>query len=321
MCTYKFRVELSKKIGIKSVISEKNLSIPFEYKNFYYERNLNWFFEDNLPGAIYKCEIICRYVFERIIFPGYSFPSIKHPNMKSPFSDRFLTLDGYNEELKVAFEHDGDQHIQSDYIKALDKEKDKYCIEFGIILIRIPQLFSSTKIENLVSLILNQLLQNGLKLKIVNSLNAISKIIYDYILKVDQSIIDDKLIEIKEVFSHIPQYCIEKYFYITEGTSMRIMVKIREKSSQRIKTFRYTNKIIFAEKVINHFESVKENKIVPPSRKVINIRTGEIFNSMVEGSKSIGKPIMYLADRLIPVRKTGKPRVKKNDSGFELYNG
>jgi len=73
-----------------------------------------------------------------------------------------LELDGYNEELNLAFEYDGEYHYKKHHKgsektfqdqKKRDKLKTKICKEKGVILIRIPY----TEKNNLESFIKNKL--------------------------------------------------------------------------------------------------------------------------------------------------------------------
>lgn len=107
-------------------------------------------------------ERLCRYVFERIF--------------KLPFSKirpiwlNKLELDGYNEDLKIAFEHQGRQHylensqFYSVEVQQRDKVKRQLCIELGIILIEIPELFSMISVDTLVDYVVNKLVENDVDL-------------------------------------------------------------------------------------------------------------------------------------------------------------
>lgn len=75
------------------------------------------------------------------------FPTVRPKFLRNPETGRNLELDGYCEELKLAFEYDGRLHYESwdeDDPEPLaktqerDKLKDKLCEENDIILIRIP---------------------------------------------------------------------------------------------------------------------------------------------------------------------------------------
>ena len=70
-----------------------------------------------------------------------------------------MELDGFNEELKVAFEYNGEQHYiknrfnddrDLDYIKWKDNLKAKRCEENGIKLIVIPYLIREDKLKEYI---------------------------------------------------------------------------------------------------------------------------------------------------------------------------
>jgi len=76
-----------------------------------------------------------------------SFPNVRPNFLKNPQTGRNLELDGYCEELKLAFEYDGRQHYEPwnknkpeelIEVQKRDKLKDKLCKENDITLIRIP---------------------------------------------------------------------------------------------------------------------------------------------------------------------------------------
>lgn len=96
-------------------------------------------------------ERICREVFE-ILF-NKSFPKTKPSWLKG------LELDGFCQELKLAFEHNGEQHYRKTkqfkinnsllrLIKKRDSDKQKLCTQNGVTLVVIPQLFVLTKNVN-----------------------------------------------------------------------------------------------------------------------------------------------------------------------------
>lgn len=65
------------------------------------------------------------------------------------FQDKRLELDGYCEEIGIAFEHDGDQHFRHikrfhnyftlDQLQSMDRAKDSLCKQKGIILLRFKE--------------------------------------------------------------------------------------------------------------------------------------------------------------------------------------
>jgi hypothetical protein len=79
-----------------------------------------------------------------------------------------LELDGYNEKLKIAFEHQGEHHYttRTHYIKnneklakrkATDKLKRKLCREKDILLLVVPELGTRLKVENLEEFLINEI--------------------------------------------------------------------------------------------------------------------------------------------------------------------
>lgn len=97
-------------------------------------------------GPMHKKEEECRTIFEKMF--KRKFPSRRPSFLKNKETNGNLELDGFCEELKLAFEYDGEQHYKSisfgsndtslKYRQTLDKLKNKLCKEAGITLIRIP---------------------------------------------------------------------------------------------------------------------------------------------------------------------------------------
>lgn len=316
--SYEFRRAKTLEFGLKGNLSDKNVPIPASYRGFEFERPLHWYFKDNLPNDNLKCEKICRFVFEKILFPGYTFDKLKHPKMKSPFSERLLELDGYNDLLKLAFEHDGDQHITDSYIRQKDVAKNRYAEQLGIILIRIPQLFTRVKIDNLITFILDQLLAKGYQINIALPKLELNEMIYQYILDDESHILEKKLSEFNGVMEELLDYRILKTKYCIYGMRTDLRVTIVERQTQRQFTFRFSNKLMFLEQVTRHFKKKSYQRVSGVPLMVINKSTGEIFPSYSAAAMSIGKKQTYLTARLSPEKKTGKPRLK-NNTDFELY--
>ncbi len=102
--------------------------------------------------VIRKSENIVREIFEKKF--NKSFKIIRPNFLKNPKTGRNLELDGYCEELKLAFEYDGRMHYEErvlnptikqikrhsnlSIIQERDKLKEKLCKQAGVILIRIP---------------------------------------------------------------------------------------------------------------------------------------------------------------------------------------
>jgi hypothetical protein len=115
-------------------------------------------------------ERICRSYFEAIF--GKPFTK-ERPVWCVGDKGFLLELDGYNEELKIAFEHQGKQHYiknslmsKSDkdleIIQKRDSKKRLLCKENGIILIEIPALGFYTKMEDLEDFIFEELSKNNI---------------------------------------------------------------------------------------------------------------------------------------------------------------
>lgn len=100
----------------------------------------------------------------RLFFESFfkkPFKSIRPNWNKNPKTNHNLELDGYNEELKIAFEHDGEHHFQVginfkthtltesdlEYQKYKDEQKKINCIKNGIILVNIPFLIRSQRTD------------------------------------------------------------------------------------------------------------------------------------------------------------------------------
>ncbi len=114
-------------------------------------------------------ERTCRLSFEKIF--GKNFNGIRPDWLKNNIGNK-MELDGYNEELKIAFEHQGRQHysttnVNHRYVKQStidnDKQKAEICKELGVKIIYIPEVFTDVKLDDLVSFIINQLENKNIK--------------------------------------------------------------------------------------------------------------------------------------------------------------
>lgn len=112
-------------------------------------------------------ERICREYFEQLF--GNKFPKTRPQWLKNS-RNNIMELDGYCNELNLAFEHNGKQHYsESKQFKTNikqriedDKLKHILCKEHNIFLIEIPELFTFTKFENLRKVIKDFLLKNNI---------------------------------------------------------------------------------------------------------------------------------------------------------------
>lgn len=109
-------------------------------------------------------EETCRYFFEKIFGKKFNKFTI------NGYGKRFV-LDGYCDELGIAFEHNGSQHYKNiDYFKnnvkkqkLYDKIKIKLCNDYNIKLLIIKELFSKMKLSYLEKEILNQCAKLNIK--------------------------------------------------------------------------------------------------------------------------------------------------------------
>ena len=98
------------------------------------------------PGET-QGEFLSRLALTEIYQKG--FPTCRPDFLKSPKTDSNLELDGYNEELEIAFEYNGKQHYefpnkyhksQKEFEEQVKRDifKFKQCELHGIYLINIP---------------------------------------------------------------------------------------------------------------------------------------------------------------------------------------
>lgn len=94
-----------------------------------------------------------------------------------------LELDGYNEQIGIAFEHQGEQHYttKSIYIKndqnltkriKVDKYKVKICKRNKVFLIQIPQVHDRIELANLADFIIDKCKEEGIRTHIVKPRNV-----------------------------------------------------------------------------------------------------------------------------------------------------
>ncbi len=114
-----------------------------------------------------KHESRCRAIFEKIY--KASFTSVR-PDFLRYKNGKNLELDGYNRELKIAFEYQGRQHYEFvPYFhknkKAFEEQKERdifksnKCKELGIELVEIPD---TVKMNDLDVYIMNELIDRNL---------------------------------------------------------------------------------------------------------------------------------------------------------------
>ena len=117
-------------------------------------------------------EELCRFYFESIF--NVSFVKAR-PDFLKREDGIYDELDGYNEKLKLAFEHQGRQHYEyvakfhkgrSSLLKQqkYDSRKRALCKKQGVTLIEIPSIPEFTSVEGLKALIIKELKRNKIKL-------------------------------------------------------------------------------------------------------------------------------------------------------------
>ncbi len=114
-----------------------------------------------------------RVAFEQVF--KAKFPRVK-PDWLLNSRGRKMELDGYNLELGIAFEHQGEQHFEQNYFNSSkgslgqrrrdDALKRKLCKKQGVALLSIPEVGSRLKIDDLELFIRSWALENLPNLKL-----------------------------------------------------------------------------------------------------------------------------------------------------------
>lgn len=117
-------------------------------------------------------EEITRQIFEYLF--SEKFPKIRPTDLINPLTNMKLELDGFSEKLKIAFEHQGEQHLKyieyfhGDY-ESFDRQvkrdelKKEYCKSKNIILIHVPQIDYNSNHCEIVQLVIDDLETQGIK--------------------------------------------------------------------------------------------------------------------------------------------------------------
>lgn len=106
-------------------------------------------------------ERICRYAIETMT--GKPFKKA-HPTWLKTHQNKQMELDGYNDELKLAFEHQGYQHYFNKSIIKRDKLKKTILRKHNIKLIEIPELTTKLPLQALEDFLLKKLMKNKIPL-------------------------------------------------------------------------------------------------------------------------------------------------------------
>lgn len=117
-------------------------------------------------------ERICKEYFEKLFEKPFDKIRPAWLLNETGFS---LELDGYNESLKLAFEHQGRQHYEHrrhyhdtkkdfDKRKNYDLRKKQKCEEYGVKLIEVPEIFHFIQLHELMGYIVDQCERNNIKI-------------------------------------------------------------------------------------------------------------------------------------------------------------
>lgn len=175
----------------------------------------------------FKKENICRYILEKML--NCEFKKIRPKWLKNPKTNRLLELDGYNENLKIGFEYDGEFHYSKNKSKKYtnsrlnsqkerDGIKDKLCEQNNIKLIRIPYFIKKNNIQEYIQNIcitMGITIINYTKIDINNIKNYHNKIkeIQDYIAEYDIKLLSSTYLNSKHKLEFM---CVNNHiFYST----------------------------------------------------------------------------------------------------------
>jgi hypothetical protein len=297
-------------------LTPKQISLKVIYKNLPFEVPLSDMMRpEYLPYPRRQLsEELCRSVFEFMF--KTKFIKQRPKWLQNSETGRNLELDGYAviDSHKIAFEHDGFYH-NNEKTKILDLYKDKKCETYGVKLFRVPELFSKTQFWDLPKLILNNAKNMGIdgliKQKSVTS-EQLKEIYLSMSIPKDENI----KLEIKKLAEKNNINVISYRSAKTLGDIGRLYVKLQNKSGTRQKAYRASEVIQNINLVLEHFNDSNKRDLVP-NQKVKNVKTGQIFDSMAEAARSIGKPPSYLQVRLKIDKKLNRIRVK-NETPFIL---
>ncbi|MBP1167232.1 hypothetical protein JOE44_004116 [Chryseobacterium sp. PvR013] len=114
-------------------------------------------------------EKICREYFEQLFETEFE---KARPSWLKTENDNLMELDGFSEKLKIAFEHQGEQHYKKinffysakpeKFQQTLNRDKLKLelCSKNNVILIQVPSILEKLGVENLKAFIKDECLKN-----------------------------------------------------------------------------------------------------------------------------------------------------------------
>lgn len=316
MLDYEKRSTKRDTIDRRIALTPKQIPLQVVYKNLPFSIPVNDLMKpEYLPYPRRQLsEELCRAVFE-FMFKSKFF-KVRPVWLRNPESGRNLELDGFAviDSHKIAFEHDGFYH-DNKKTKILDSLKDKMCEANGVVLFRVPELFSKTEFWDLPKLILDIANQKG-----IDDLIKEKSVSNTYLTEIYLSMAKPKDENIKLEIEQLAQKHNFKIISFrsakTKGDIGRLYVTLQNESGKRQKTFRASDVIHNLELVLEHLNVTRKRDIIP-NQKVKNTITGEVFDSMSAAARSICKPPSYLQTRL-KVNKKYNRIVTKNNTPFIL---
>jgi hypothetical protein len=126
---------------------------------------------DHSPQDRFRSEEVCRKIFEEI-YSSLIFAKVRPVWFISPLTSELIELDGYNEELKIAFEYQGEHHEKLSYFnnhdeqvlfeqQVRDEHKVDECGRRGITLIVIPSKYNYEDPLPMRNFIISELKRHG----------------------------------------------------------------------------------------------------------------------------------------------------------------
>lgn len=286
-------------------------------------------------------EEICRTIFE-LLFPAYKFKNVR-PNFIKSTKGRNLELDGYNEELSLAFEHSGLQHYKNieffgrdkksfETLRENDKIKAEACKNNNIDLIIIPQMDQKKYLQFIYDEIKKCASDNKKVIKLLpKSCPKISKVQLDLLL-MERTINTDKetFEQMKQKIESLGGKVIdEKAKYVSSDSEIRVKCKNNHEFATSYKKLRVsmylcqtcaatkdarenTNKKM-VEYVTNRGCKVLELYSIIKNNKVYLYKDGKHFEP-VNWYIKLGRYIVYECPKKHPIItiKTGNAEGFKN---------
>jgi len=112
------------------------------------------------PECLHKGERIVRAIFEATF--TRKFPKSKPEWLRSN-SGHKLELDGYNKQLRIAFEYQGPHHYARESVKEHDAIKRRYCSRRGVLLVEIEAIKRPFPPQNVLKKVAEAFRANGFK--------------------------------------------------------------------------------------------------------------------------------------------------------------